>query len=83
MPTVYFNIVTRDELRREGIKIPWRMKLLEEFIQVQEYSCHYRCELKLFRCQNAAGEAAIISPMYCLRDTRGVEREKKKVVGSL
>lgn len=31
---VQFNIITRDELKREGIKIPWRMKFVEEFIQV-------------------------------------------------
>jgi len=34
LPRVHFNIIKRDELRKDGIKIPWKMKLVEEFIQV-------------------------------------------------
>lgn len=34
LPKVDFNIITGDELRREGIRIPWRMKLVEHFIKV-------------------------------------------------
>jgi CRISPR-associated helicase Cas3 len=31
---VQFNIITVDDLKREGIKIPWRMRFVPEFIQV-------------------------------------------------
>jgi len=31
---VQFNTITREELEKEGIKIPWRMKFQNEFIEV-------------------------------------------------
>ena len=34
LPRVHFNVIKRDELKKEEIRIPWRMKLVEEFIQV-------------------------------------------------
>ena len=42
LPRVNFNIITRDELKRVGVKIPWRMKLVEEFIQVNEIKLSYQ-----------------------------------------
>jgi hypothetical protein len=34
LPRVQFNLITRDKLEKEGIKIPWRMKFQNEFIEV-------------------------------------------------
>lgn len=31
---VQFHTITRDELKGEGVKIPWRMKFVQEFIEV-------------------------------------------------
>jgi CRISPR-associated helicase Cas3 len=42
LPRVNFNIITRDELKRSGVKIPWRMKLVEEFIQITEIKQSYQ-----------------------------------------
>ena len=42
LPRVNFNIITRDELKRADVKIPWRMKLVEEFIQVTEIKQSYQ-----------------------------------------
>ena len=42
LPRVDFNIITRGELKREGIKIPWRMKFVEEFIQVNKIKQSYQ-----------------------------------------
>ena len=42
LPRVNFNMITRDELKRAGTKIPWRMKNVEEFIRVTEIKQRYQ-----------------------------------------
>lgn len=34
LPKIEFNVITKEELMREGVEIPWRMRMEKEFIKV-------------------------------------------------